>query len=368
MRYMRHFIFWVAWWIYFAGSYFFTQQETGHLGSAGWISIILIKSLLLLFCHAFMVYVSAYLLLPRIINKRGWILSIGIFLVSLAITIAWGYFCYAELFPLLDKFFAISVILNHKIIFWNSISAGLISSIKIVIAALAIKLVKYWWQKQKETEKLEKEKIALELQLLKAQIHPDILFDSLENIYRFAKQNPPQASELIIKLSDVLSYVLYECDVPSIALEKELKMIKDYLALQKIKMGNQLEISLIVKGETKNKMIAPLLFLPIIENSLTHSIHNQLDKRWININITINSEDLVMKVVNGKSPDQKPQLTLEENGLQNIFQRLELIYPGKNELRLYEEPEVMMTYLKIKPDEIKSERLSAKTNSVHESV
>src|SRR5262245_15409280 len=92
LRLRRHFTFWIEWWIYFAGSYFFDQQGTDQAGSVRWVSIILIKSLLLLLGHAFMVYVSAYLLLPRIINKREWILCTGIFLVTTAITIAWSYF------------------------------------------------------------------------------------------------------------------------------------------------------------------------------------------------------------------------------------------------------------------------------------
>jgi LytS/YehU family sensor histidine kinase len=120
-----------------------------------------------------------------------------------------------------------------------------------VIAAIAIKLVKYWWWKQKETERLEKEKIAVELKLLKAQIHPDVLFSSLESIYQFAQHNPPRASELLLKLSDLLSYILYESDQSEVPLEKELKMIKDYMALQKIRMSNQLEVSMAVKGDAR---------------------------------------------------------------------------------------------------------------------
>ncbi len=149
-----------------------------------------------------MVYVSIYLLLPRAIEKNKWLSFSAILPAALAIIIAWGYFCYAVLFPLMDNFFQVASVITKKILFWNSISAGLISSLKLVIAAVAIKLLKYWYWKQKENERLEKEKIAVELQLLKAQIQPDVLFSSLDNIYRFAKNNPPKASELLLKLSD----------------------------------------------------------------------------------------------------------------------------------------------------------------------
>jgi len=347
LRYRRHVILWITWWIYFAGSYFFTQQGFEQAGSAKWISIILLKSLLLLLCHLFIVYISIYLLLPRFIEKEKWISFSGILLTAIAITVAWGYFCYAVLFPILDGMFQLPGIIKKEILFWNSISAGFISSLKVVIAAIAIKLVKYWWWKQKETERLEKEKIAVELKLLKAQIHPDVLFSSLESIYQFAQHNPPRASELLLKLSDLLSYILYESDQSEVPLEKELKMIKDYMALQKIRMSNQLEVSMAVKGDARGKMIAPLLLLPFLENSLSYCNHQTQEKTWISLDIKIEDNELFMKLVNGKSADQAAPVTPYENGLGNIYKRLQALYPDKNELRMHTEPEVMMTYLKV---------------------
>jgi sensor histidine kinase YesM len=345
LRYRRHAIFWITWWIYFAGSYFFTQQGTDQSGSAKWIFIILIKSFLLLLCHAFMVYVSIYLLLPRVIKKRRWFSFSSIVAAAVAITIAWGYFCYAVLFPRLDHLFGFS---TKPIFFWNSIAAGLISSFKVVIAAVGIKLLKHWWQKQKENERLEKEKIAVELQLLKAQIHPDVLFSSLDAVYLFAQNNPHKASELLLKLSDLLSYVLYECEQAEVPLEKELKMIKDYMALQKTGTNDQLEVSITVKGDAKDKMIAPLLLLPFLENSLSYCNQHKLEKAWVNVDMKIDKGELVMKLVNGKSAEQQVAIAPFENGLSNVNKRLQLLYPEKNELRIHTEPEVMMTYLKIK--------------------
>lgn len=347
LRYRRHVIFWITWWVYFAGSYFFTQQGADQAGSAKWISIILIKSLLLLLCHAFIVYVSIYLLLPRFIKKEKWISFCAILLIAVAITVAWGYFCYAVMFPMLDHLFQISSIITNKVLLWNSVSAGLISSLKVVIAAVAIKLLKHWYLKQKENERLEKEKIALELQLLKAQIHPDILFSSLEKIYSYAMSDPSKASALLLKLSDLLSYILYECEQPEVLLEKEIKMIRDYLALEKTRMGDQLEIVLSVKGDVQGKMIVPLLLLPFLENSLSYCDHQKLEKTWINVDFRIEENELTLKLVNGKSSDREVPVASHENGLSNVYKRLHLLYPDKNELRILTEPEVMMTFLKI---------------------
>jgi len=351
LRYRRHAIFWITWWIYFAGSYFFTQQSFDGAGSVKWIAIILVKSFLLLLCHACIVYSSIYLLLPRFFQKAHWLSFTTILLVSVAITIAWSYFCYALLFPLLDDSFHIPGIITKKVLLWNSISAGFISSLKVVAAAISIKLLKRWYLKQKETERLEKEKITIELQLLKAQIQPAVLFSSLDSIYSFAKKNPPKASELLLKLSDLLSYVLYECDRPKVPLQKELKMIKDYMALQRIRMNDQLEDSIIIKGDTGKKMIAPLLLLPFLENSLSYCTHHKLEKTWISLEIKIEEDELLVKLVNGKSAEQEVPVAPEENGLANISKRLQALYPGRSEMRVHTEPEVMMTYLKLKLEE-----------------
>lgn len=348
LRYRRHVIFWITWWLYFAGSFFFAQQGFDHAGSAKWIFIILIESFLLLLCHVFIVYTTIYLLLPRFIEKKRLLPNAAILLVTIAITIAWSYLCYAILFPFLNASFHLSTAITKTILFWSSITAGFISALKVVAAAVGIKLLKYWWLKQKENERLEKEKIAVELQLLKAQIHPDILFSSLDSIYTYTLHDSGKASGLLLKLSDLLSYILYECDQPEVPLEKEIKMIRDYMTLQKTRMGEKLEDSISVKGDAKDKMIAPLLLLPFLENSLSYCGHDKLEKTWINIDIRIEKDELIMKLVNGKLADQEIPVAPHENGLGNVNKRLQLLYPGKSELRVHAEREFMMTYLKLR--------------------
>jgi LytS/YehU family sensor histidine kinase len=102
-------------------------------------------------------------------------------------------------------------------------------------------------------------------------------------------------------------------------------------------------------------MIAPLLLLPFLENSLTYCNQQKLEKAWINLDIKVDKDDLFMKLVNGKSAEQQVTDTPFENGLSNVNKRLQLLYPGNNELRLHAEPEVMMTYLKIKLEPLSHE-------------
>jgi sensor histidine kinase YesM len=359
LRYTRHAIFWTAWWFYFAGTYFYEQQGFDQAGSAKWIFIILFKSFFLLLGHAFMVYMVIYFLLPRFAFKNLYFFFTAGILITVAIILAWAYFCYDLLFPSFDTWLNLPSGITKNILLWSSIAAGLISALKVVAAATAIKLLKRWYLKQKENERLEKEKINVEFKLLKAQIHPDFLFSSLDNIYLFTLKDSARASELLLKLSDLLSYMLYECDQPAVLLERELKMVKDYMGLEKTRMGNRLEMDMSVKGDTSGKMIAPLLLLPFIKNSFLYCDNIKLEKTWINLDLRIEHDDLTLKLINGKPPDKMVPDLLHENGLANVQKRLDILYPGASEIRILEEPEMMMTFLKLKLNNTEEQNLES---------
>ena len=350
-RYRRHTLFWLAWWIYFAATFFYSQQGMAAAGTLYWILVVLVKSFLILLCHVFIVYTVIYYLLPRFFLKAKYFsFLIGLFIAS-SITIAWGYFCYTLLFSIVDKISGLSSVITENILFWNSVTAGLLSALKVVMAATAVKLLKNWMQKQKEKERLEKEKLDVELQLLKTQIHPDFLFSSLRNIRLFAQKDSTKASELLLKLSDLLSYMLYECDQPRVLLEKEIKMIKNYMTLEKKRMADRLEMDINVCGDLSGKMIAPLLLLPFIENSFSHCINEKQEKGWINVDIRIQAYELTMKIVNGKPENKLIPASPLENGLANVHKRLDFLYNGRSEIRMNVAPDMMITILKIRLEE-----------------
>ncbi|MBD0279865.1 MAG: histidine kinase [Flavisolibacter sp.] len=349
-RYRRHGLFWLLWWLYFVGTFFYSQQGLHQAGSLQWIGIVLLKSLSLLLCHAFMVYSVIYYLLPKYLLKARYTGFIAGLLMAGFIVITWAYICYALLFPLLDTAFHLPSAVTQNILLWNSVAAGLISALKVVMAAASVTLLKYWWLKQKEKERLEKEKINTELQLLKAQIHPDFLFSSLDHIYSFAQTDAKRASELLLKLAEMLSYMLYECNQPLVSLEKEIKMMNDYIRLEKIRMEQKLEIDISVNGEASGKMIIPLLLLPFIENSLFYCYDEKLEKYWINLDLQITENDFSLKLVNGISSDVVSSVQ-DSSRLANVQRRLEIAYPGCYELKTTISAEIMMTYLRIQWDE-----------------
>lgn len=137
---------------------------------------------------------------------------------------------------------------------------------------MLIKFFKLWKMKQQEWLKAQNEKISAELQLLKSQVHPHFLFNTLNNIYAFSLNRSPKTPGMVLKLSAILSYMLYECKVEEVRLEKDLEAMKYYVELEKERLGNNVDISWNIEGDFKTTFIAPLLMLPFLENALNIAV------------------------------------------------------------------------------------------------
>lgn len=347
-RFLRHTVFWTVWWLYFYVSYWYNQHITGFayqvftkLGSH-----IFLKSLLSMFLHTAACYAFIYFLLPRYLVQSKWLkLLAGTLLLGILIFAA-GYVQYKWVFPFVNSLFGSPADSSSMPLLWNSTSIGLLNTPKVLAAAAIIKLMKYWWVKQKEKEALEREKISTELELLKAQIRPGFLFNTLNNIYAYSLAGSPRASEMVLKLSDLLSYMLYECDKHWVPLEKEVEMMKEYMVLEKIRQNESLEMELTVKGELGGKKIAPFLLLPYIENSFKHT-SNMTEHPWIHMEIKTEGDVFSLKLINGIMENNSAELELQNNELANVKKRLTLLYPKKHELKTTKEGEMFVVLLKI---------------------
>ena len=342
-RIRRHIIFWLLWWVYFAVTYYYYLQV--GLQKIVWgdlSSIMLIESFLLILIHLTACYFFIYILITQYLITKKYLQLIGGIILSAVFLLAAGYFIHSFVFPIIDPVYRSKISSNNSL-WWTNINSGLLSAPKVIAAAAVIKLIKRWYLKQKEKERIEKEKLITDLQLMKAQIRPGFLFNSLDQIYDAAQKNSPQAPELLLKLADLLSYLLYECEEPKVPLEKELTMMKEYMALEKARHGNRLELETVLKGDARGKKITPLLLLPFIENSFKHCGY-QDEQPWINLDISIENEILSMKLINGVDPAKTKVATQE---IMNVEKRLQLLYPGKHELKKYVENEIYVVLLKI---------------------
>ena len=192
---------------------------------------------------------------------------------------------------------------------------------------LSLKTLKNWHLEQLKAETLARENSNAELQLLKAQVHPHFLFNTLNNIYSFTLNQSPLAGTLVQKLSGMLNYMIHECKEPLVPLEKEIKLIQDYIGLEKVRYGNRLDMEVEINGEYNNKMVAPLLMIPFVENCFKHGASAMRGQQWIKLSINFNENKLDFKLSNSKPPDINGTSNKKGIGLANVQKRLQLLYP-----------------------------------------
>jgi LytS/YehU family sensor histidine kinase len=237
--------------------------------------------------------------------------------------------------------------------FFRSLLAGLRGGITIGGMAAAIKLMKILYLKEQRNLQLQKENTESQLQLLKAQVHPHFLFNTLNNIYCYTQDFSPVASKLVLGLSDLLRSILYECNKDYIAVEQEIKMIKNYITLEKIRYGNKLDVSMNISEDDPGLQIAPLLLLPFVENCFKHGASQVIDQPWLSIYLDFDEDNMYMKLINGKSLNNVKSHFYSGIGLDNVRRRLEMLYAGKFLLEIKDEEEVFIVELKLQLQKIK---------------
>ncbi len=217
----------------------------------------------------------------------------------------------------------------------------------ITASALMLKFGKHWYHHQHRSLQLQKENTEAQLQLLTAQVHPHFLFNTLNNIYSKTRTESPEGSQMIMSLSDLLRYILYEGRKGLVPLDKELQLILEYINLEKIRYGNKLDVHYLVNVKEKDIYIAPLLLLPFVENCFKHGASNMLQNPWINFTVEVKDTTLVMKLMNGKFNSNEMAPLKPGIGIANVKQRLELLYKHKHELQIREEEDVFIVDLQI---------------------
>ncbi|HMG93312.1 MAG TPA: histidine kinase [Chryseolinea sp.] len=213
-------------------------------------------------------------------------------------------------------------------VFVNQTMSG---ALPICLLLAAYKMIKIWYKKDEERALLTIGNTHAELLLLKAQVHPHFLFNTLNNIYSYTLDRSPVAGELLGKLSHILRYMTKECEASRVSVESELKMIQDYLELERVRYGPRLQLEVEMAGDTHRSLIAPLLMIPFVENSFKHGASKMLKHPWIKVGVTLKDQRLYFHVSNSRPPPA--QITNRSGlGLKNVQRRLQLLYPGAHSL------------------------------------
>jgi len=319
---LRHIVFWIAAAMVFTIIF---RTKSLELGNQFFMSLIW-TPLQMAFAYPIM-----YIFIPRLLLKGRYLSFIAIMLLWAIVGWFWNYACRTLVFyNLVENVLRLPV--ENK----NPWAAGSYLAI-VAVAGLgsSIVLFKYWIKKHTDYLNAEKEKANAELQLLKAQIHPHFLFNTLNNIYSFSMKGSEKTTPMIAKLSSLLSYMLYECKTNEVLLEKEIEVMKNYIDLEKERYGNKLEVSLNIEGTIQGHYIAPLLLLPFIENAFKHGTSEQLEKPWLSIDISVKQNTLRAKILNSKNEHSTE--TKQGIGIENVKKRLSYLYPGQHTLDLSDE-------------------------------
>jgi LytS/YehU family sensor histidine kinase len=191
-------------------------------------------------------------------------------------------------------------------------------------------------------KEIEREKMSAELRALKAQINPHFFFNTLNSIYSLSLDRSEKTPELILKLSELMRYILYETRDDFISMEKQLDFIKSYIYLQQVRTGEELKIEMNIEGENTDLMVAPLLFVPFIENAFKHVAKEKNNTSFIRISFDLTTPVRVkFNIKNKKYNVAVPVEDAKERiGLANVKKQLNLLYPSKHELIISENSDV----------------------------
>jgi two-component system LytT family sensor kinase len=184
-----------------------------------------------------------------------------------------------------------------------------------------------------------------EVKLLRAQVNPHFLFNSLNSIYSLSLDKDERTPEITMKLSQIMRYMVDRAAEDRIQLNEEISYLRDYLDLEKLRLGNKAEISFEINGQTDYKMVEPLLFIPFVENAMKHGVDTMKSGGFIRVNIDCEPNLIQFKCQNNFNPSIKKLST--GTGINNVRKRLEKLYPGKFDLFISKEDETFKVYLKL---------------------
>jgi len=319
-----HSIFWIVILMFIIAGNFF--DTTKHTNNDYFISYIVYGII-----NVSTFYINYIFLIPELIKKRKkYFLYVLAFMLLIAVAVV----CkttIAVLYPedVLTMITAKGKKIEtpvHSFVIMVTFLSGF-----FLISSCIIKFTIDWFSSERIQRNLESERREMELQFLKSQLNPHFLFNSLNNIYSLAYQKSEKTADAIMKLSEIMRYMIYESNTPTVALSKEVDYLTNYIELQKIRFKDGAFIELTLNGEIDDQKIVPLMLISFVENAFKHGVVND-PAEPVKINIIANQKILHFSVINKKS-------TLNKDaqggvGLTNVERRLQLVYPDRYKLNV----------------------------------
>jgi sensor histidine kinase YesM len=326
-RISRHVAYWIFWILVYATMNTYKSDLTFF----SWVGV----ELVVMIVKVPFTYFVLYFLVSKFLIKRKYLIfmiltGIASYIGSIGIMYLYQSYLF-ELMGIVKKKYSLSN-LSFSSLFYSALDLFYIATFPVIF-----KLHQSYLFQEKTNQQIQEQKLRAELELLKHQLHPHFLFNTLNNLYGMVLTKHPKAADVVLHLSNMMSYMLYECNTSFIALEKEIEHLKNYIELEKIRYGNRLNISFESGGEIENQLIAPLLLIGFIENAFKHGVGNQVQQSWIRINLWVENQQLSFLIensLNTQAPQKEEIMTKGGIGLSNIQKRLDLMYPSRYQLKI----------------------------------
>jgi hypothetical protein len=291
-------------------------------------------------------YFNTHVLFPRLLEKNR---LLSYYLIIIGIMIFFGSMprLYQSYFGHFQRFSTAIPLHPYRNFHPAILSPGSIAIFLLVfLFSTGIKVMQKWMNSERRNKQIENEKLHAELSFLKSQINPHFLFNTLNNIYSLAESKSDLTPVAVMKLSSIMRYVLTEARQDTVPLEKEMQFINDYIELQKIRNTDKTSVGFTVVGDISGKKISPLILLPFTENAFKYGVSTR-ELSPINILIESHKNHIHFKIKNNKHNNGKNSLVNTGIGINNTRRRLELLYPGKYDLNIEDEPQTYTIHLNI---------------------
>ncbi len=299
--------------------------------------------------HMALCYTNIYVLMPRFLYSRKYSIFIVLLLASIftmvLIKFNLTYYLVSEnVWPEGPEVIN-TLTLNYAI-------DMMIGELYVVTFVTAIKITMDWIKEHKRVTDLEKVQLETELLFLRSQISPHFFFNTLNNIYSLAIEKSDKTAKIVLRLSELMRYLLYETKSKRQSLEKEIICIQNYLELERIRHEGLLEVNMNISGAIKDKKIAPIILLSFVENAFKHGVNKNIGNVKININFIVKGNFLYFSIDNPipKATEHKQQVISSSGiGLVNVTKRLALGYkPNEYDLKVESDQSLHIITLKIK--------------------
>jgi len=318
-------IFWhVFFWLSIISIFLFLAQSDMHIGAEGVLVIFILYPVI----NIGLFYLNYLVYIPRFLDSKRYtayavIIALNLILFSLG---KYGVGLYFKPYVL--------VRMHQTIGFWQYFISSMFASLTFVFLSTVLKFTTDWFLNERIQRDLENQRLTAELSFLKSQINPHFLFNSLNSIYSLAYQGSKTTPDAILKLSEIMRYMLYECNDNEVSLKKELQYLQNYIDLQKIRFGENAYIDFKINGKVDGQQIVPLLLIAFIENAFKHGVANEPESA-IRLLIDVDDSHLYFFIQNKKHNNNRDNLS--GIGLINVKRRLDLLYPGRYKLNIADE-------------------------------